>query len=351
MTPDVALDTLIAGALGRTHAALCGRGTTALWLALRTIRRRDGPGEVIVPDILCATALEGVLLAGFVPVFADVIPGRYTLDPACVAERVTPRTRAILVAHLYGHIADIAALRRAAPGVPILEDAVQGIGGRAGNRPAGALGDLAFISFDRHKLIGGRGGLLLWDDAALTPGILADLRCLPALPTLDLSVVHALLPAEAAATYAAQLRTARAPALLRTLDPAPANLARIWADWETLGERIAQRNAKGRWLAAQLAGQPLMLPEVRAGDALWCYTVQTSNRAIAARMIRALQGAGVSATRLYPPLSRWFGAAGAGTGSAGRLVNLWVDPATDDTQLQRAVEVIAGLPWARMIGG
>ena len=82
----------LADSLGRAYGVLCGRGTTALWLALRAIRRRDGPGEVIVPDLLCTTALEGVLLAGFAPVFADVIPGRWTLAADSVARWVTPQS-------------------------------------------------------------------------------------------------------------------------------------------------------------------------------------------------------------------------------------------------------------------
>ncbi len=340
--------------LGRANCALSGRGTTALWLALRALRRRDGPGEVILPDFLCGTALEGVLLAGFTPVFADVLPGRYTLSPAGVARLVTPRTRAILVVHLYGHVADVAAIRQAAPGIPVIEDAVQGIGGRdAAGRPVGTLGDLSFISFDRHKMIGGRGGALLWDDPALSAGIAADLGRLPALPELPLETLDTLLPPAPAATYAEQLRTAIAPTLLRPFNASAANLARILADWRTLDARITERNARGRWLHARLAAlaTPLLLPDLHPGDALWCYTVAAPSAAVARRIMRALHAAGISASDLYPALSRWFDRPGDALGLTGRLVNLWVDPATDYAHLERAADAIAALPWSRIAPG
>jgi len=343
----------LTAALGRAYCVLSGRGTTALWLALRAILRRDGPGEVILPDILCATPVDGVLLAGFAPVFADVIPGRFTLSPGSVARAVTPRTRAILVAHLYGHIADVDAIRRAAPGIPIIEDAVQGIGGRYQDCPVGSLGDLSFISFDRHKMIGGRGSALLWDDSSLTEGIEADLRRLPELPELPLEALDALLPPPAAAAYASQLRATFAPTLLRPFDPSPANLERILRDWHTLDARIAERNAKARWLHGRLAGLPpaLALPDLHPGDAIWCYTVTAPGAALARRIIRDVQGAGASASGLYPALSRWLGQPGDAHNLSGRLVNLWVDPASDGTLLRRTVDAIAALPWSRIAAG
>ncbi len=335
---------------GRAYGVLCGRGTTALWLALRAIRRQAGPGEVIVPDLLCTTALEGVLLAGFVPVFADVIPGRWTLSAGSVARLVTPRTRAILVAHLFGHTADLDQIRAVAPGVLLIEDAVQGVGGVWCDQPVGAAGDWSFISFDNTKMIGGRGGALFFDDGALWDGIAADVRRLPDVPDLPLDGVDALLPPVAASAYADQLRTTFAPVLLRAFDDSPANLDRIRADWATLGVRVDRRNAKARWLQAQLAGLPLMLPEIRAGDAIWRYTFAAPSVALARRILRGLQGVGLRASDLYYPLSRLYGQRPASGDLANRLVNLYVDETVDEEVLQRVADVIAALPWGRMTG-
>jgi hypothetical protein len=339
------LEQPFAEALGWSNCVLCGRGTTALWLALRAIWRRDGPGEVIIPDILCATALEGVLLAGFLPVFADVIPNRFTLSPSSVAQLVTPHTRAVLVAHLYGHIADIDLIRDAAPGIPIIEDAVQGFGGSFTGQPVGSLGDISFISFDSNKMIGGRGGALLFDDDTLMDGIQADLDRLLDLPDLCFDMLDTLLPPPAAAAYAHHLRTFSAPALLRDFNRSQANLDRIWADWKTLGERVKARNAKTYWLGAHLVDLPVQLPELRTGDAIWCYTMTMPSVILARRVMRDLQMAGLNGSDLYSPLSRLFGQQSGAGRLANRLVNLWVDEAASSDILQCTIDVISAVPW------
>ncbi len=337
-----ALADRIAGEAGRSHVVLCGRGTTALWLALRAIARRDGPGEVILPDLLCFTALEGVLLAGFTPVFADVLSGRFTLDPGDVERKVTPRTRAILVAHLFGHIADLDAIRAAAPGVPIIEDAVQGLGGCIDGKPVGAWGDVAFVSFDPHKMIDGRGGAVIGDDVALMDAIATDAVRLPALPDFDLSVLDAMLPAPAARGMADMLRR-DAPALLRPFDDAGENVDRITAGWDTLADRVAARNANAAWLAERLKDLPLVPPDLRAGDAIWRYTISAPTPILARRIVYAMEAAGLSGSDLYPPLSALFGQATGASRFAGRLLNLFVDESATPDMLARTGDAIAGL--------
>jgi hypothetical protein len=351
MSTDFMLEKQFAEALGRSHCVFCGRGTTALWLALRAMMRRDGPGEVIIPDILCTTALEGVLLAGFSPVFADVVPGRFTLSARSVAQLITPRTRAILVVHLYGHVADIEMIRQAAPGVPIIEDAVQGFGGSFEDRPAGSLGYLSFISFASNKMIRGRGGALLFDDDTLVDGIQADLDRLPDLPELCFSTLDSLLPPPAVAAYAFQLRTFAAPALLRDFDWSPVNRDQILASWKTLEARVEVRNTQARWLGNHLSGLPVALPELREGDAIWCYTITAPSVILAQRMIRDLHLAGLSGSGLYYPLSRLFGQQAGAGGLANRLVNLWVDEVTGNDVLRHTVDVIAAVPWPRTSPG
>jgi dTDP-4-amino-4,6-dideoxygalactose transaminase len=351
MADEITLERQLAKELGRAHCVLSGRGTTALWLALRAILRRDGPGEVILPDLLCTTALDGVLLAGFRPVFGDVIPGRFTLSANSVAQLVTSRTRAVVLVHLFGHVADVDLIRQAAPGTPIIEDAVQGIGGFYGDKPVGSLGDLSFISFDQNKMIGGRGGGLLFDDDSLVDGIEADVRRFPDLPALRLDGLDSLLPPSAAAAYAFQLRTAFAPVLLRRFDSSTANLNRILADWSTLPARVEERNAKAHWLQTHLSGVPLELPELRQGDAIWRYTITAPTVAYTRRIMHGLQQAGLSGSGLYYPLSQLFGQpAGAGR-LTNRLVNLWVDEATNGDTLRRTVDVIKAVPWLPAMPG
>jgi hypothetical protein len=189
---------------------------------------------------------------------------------------------------------------------------------------------------------------LFFDDGALLDGIMADAARLPERPYLPLDGVSALLPPDAAAAYADRLRATFAPVLLRCFDDSPANLDRIRAAWASLGARVDQRNAKARWLQAQLAGFPLTLPDLRAGDAIWRYTFAAPSVAAAHRLLRGLQAAGLRASDLYVPLSRLYS---QHPDRAHRLVNLFVDDSTDDNALRRTVEVIAAVPWARLRGG
>lgn len=324
------------------NQALVGRGTTALWLALRAISRRDGPGEVILPDLLCETALEGVLLAGFTPIFADVEPDRLTIDAASVARLVSPRTRAVLVAHLFGHIVDVDAICTAAPGVPIIEDAVQGIGGHLRGQPVGTLGDLSFISFDSTKMISGRGGLLLYDDATFCSGIETDQQLLDNPPLhleLTQKALSHLLSPIAAHAYAQRLQSV-IPSRLLPFDSTRANLNRIQTDWSTLAMRVQARNAKANLLRTRLSDLPLVLPEIRDGDAIWRYTIAAPTAAIARRITHALQRAGLPGSALYYPLSRFFGDETATSSLANRLVNLWVDESTTPQDIERTITVI-----------
>ncbi len=343
--PAQAIFREMADGLGWRYAVPAGRGTAALWLALRALARRHGPGEVILPDLLCPVVVDGILLAGYTPVFAEITPGRYTLAPESVAGLVSPRTRAILVAHLFGHAADIPAIRAAAPGIPLIEDAVQGLGGHLNGRPLGSFGDLAFISFDETKMIGGRGGLLFFDDESLLAGVEGDLLRLGQPTEPPLEPIRVLLPPGAAQAYRAQLR-ARSPALLPAFAPERATLERIRADWESLPARAAARNEKALFLQERLQGTPLALPEVNPGDSMWRYTVLAPSVAWTKRLSRDLQLAGLSGSNLYFPLSRLFGERVPKTQAArlaDRLINLWVDEKTSEAQLRQAARILSEL--------
>jgi hypothetical protein len=128
-------------------------------------------------------------------------------------------------------------------------------------------------------------------------------------------------------------------------------LSRIQADWQTLGARVDARNAKARRLQARLIGLPLILPDIREGDAIWRYTITAPTAAFARRITRGLQLAGLSGSGLYYPLSQLIGQqTEAGTLArtlTHRLVNLWVDEATGADEVLRAADVIAAVPWPR----
>jgi dTDP-4-amino-4,6-dideoxygalactose transaminase len=156
---------LFAERIGVRHAVATTSCTTALHLAL--VVAGVGPGdEVICPSYSFIATANAILYAGATPVFADVEPDTWNLDPRDVEKRVTPRTKAILAVHQVGLAADLDRLRAAAvPRVTIVEDAACAIGSTYHGRPVGSSGNLACFSFHPRKTIStGEGGMLTTDD-------------------------------------------------------------------------------------------------------------------------------------------------------------------------------------------
>jgi dTDP-4-amino-4,6-dideoxygalactose transaminase len=153
-----ALEAEIAHLCGVAHGVGLASGTDALILALRACGVRPGD-EVLLPPFTFVATGSAVSALGAKPVFADILPGTFNLDPGELERRVTPRTRAIIVVHLYGLAADmdpILAFARAHK-LPVLEDAAQAIGASYKGRPAGSLGDAACLSFYPTKNLGAYG--------------------------------------------------------------------------------------------------------------------------------------------------------------------------------------------------
>src|SRR5437660_3944126 len=150
--------------------AACGvaNGTDALTLALRAYGIGPGHEVVTVANTFIATG-EAVLLNGARPVFVDVDPITFTMDPARVEKAITPRTKLIVPVHLYGHPADMTAIGEIAArhGLPVLEDAAQAHGAEIGGRRAGTLGHAACFSFYPGKNLGAYGdaGMVVSNDA------------------------------------------------------------------------------------------------------------------------------------------------------------------------------------------
>lgn len=167
-TPD-RLAERIAHASGRSDCVLTGTATTAIYVALRIVRERAGPGEVIVPPITCPSVVQAIVYAGLEPAYADVTLPDCTLDPAPVRALLGARTRAVIPIHIYGNAAPVDAVGAlaSAHGVAVIEDAAQAAGGALGGRPFGSFGDFSVLSFGGTKIVtAGGGGALLTDDRA-----------------------------------------------------------------------------------------------------------------------------------------------------------------------------------------
>jgi len=172
-----ALEAEIAAHVGTRFAVGVGSGTEALGLALRALG--IGPGDEVVTSAFTHFAtVEAILWTGACPVFADVEPGGFGIDPQAVARVLTPRCRAVVPVHLFGRCADLPRLHALAEGagVALVEDAAQAFGAARGGRRAGAWGRLGCFSFYPSKVLGavGDAGCVTTDDAALA----AQLRLL-----------------------------------------------------------------------------------------------------------------------------------------------------------------------------
>jgi dTDP-4-amino-4,6-dideoxygalactose transaminase len=159
----------VATYVGAAHAVATSNCTTALHLAL--VLHGVGPGdEVIVPSFTFIATANSVLYTGATPVFVDIDPRSYNIDPAAVEAAITPRTKAIMPVHQIGLAADmdrlVAVARR--HGIAVIEDAAPAIGATYKGRRVGGLGNPACLSFHPRKVITtGEGGMLLTDDPVL----------------------------------------------------------------------------------------------------------------------------------------------------------------------------------------
>jgi dTDP-4-amino-4,6-dideoxygalactose transaminase len=164
--PEVrAFEEETAAYLGAADAIGVANGTDAIVLVLDALGIGYGD-EVICPSFTFYATAESIARRGATPVFADIDPATLNLDPADVARRVTPRTKAILAVHLYGRPAPLGELPE---GIPVLEDAAQAFGATLAGRRVGALGLAGTFSFYPTKnLFGlGDGGLVTTRDAEL----------------------------------------------------------------------------------------------------------------------------------------------------------------------------------------
>jgi dTDP-4-amino-4,6-dideoxygalactose transaminase len=157
--PDVAdLEADLARALDVPHVISCASGSDALLLALMALGVGAGD-EVVVPSYTFFATASAVTRLGAVPIFADIDPRTYLLDPADVERKISRRCKAIVPVHLFGRTADMDALLPIArrTGVPVVEDAAQSILSTWRGRCSGGLGDVGCFSFYPTKNLGGIG--------------------------------------------------------------------------------------------------------------------------------------------------------------------------------------------------
>ncbi len=163
-----------AEACGVAHAIGCNSGTDALVLALRALGIGAGD-EVITSSFSFFATAEAISAVGATPVFVDVDPDTYLIDPEAIEAAITPSTRALMPVHLFGRPVDMDAITALARthGLKVIEDCAQATGASWNGRPVGGWGDAGCFSFFPTKNLGaaGDGGMVICGDAGLAQRI------------------------------------------------------------------------------------------------------------------------------------------------------------------------------------
>lgn len=280
------------------YALGVGSGTDALYLALRACGIRPGDEVVTVAHGFIAT-VEAIVQLGAVPVYVDIDPATYTLDPARLAAAVGPRTRAVVPVHLYGQPADMPPIMDIARryGLVVVEDARQAHGATDRGHRAGGVGDAAAFSFSPAKNLGAYG-----DAGAVTTNSRAIAECVRALRDHGAAGEHEHQEL-GICSHLDELQAAVLRVKLRHLD-----------DWNE------RRRGHARAYDELLAGATVERPAARpAGEHVFHrYVVQVPDRD---RVRQALADRGVATGVHYPiPIHQQPAARGIGRVAGGLRV-------------------------------
>lgn len=325
--PEVAeLEGKLAGFCGSSHCITVANGTDALQIALMAIG--VGPGdEVITPAFSYIATAEATALLGAKPVFVDIDPVTYNIDPLLIEAAITPRTKAILPVSLYGQAADFDAINAIAErhDLVVIEDGAQSFGGRYKGRMSGNVSSIACTSFFPSKPLGcyGDGGAIFTSDEGLARSLRQIAR-----HGQDRRYHHPIVGVNS------RLDTLQAAILLPKLA--------ILADEIAARQQVADRYDA---LLAPL-GNVMSTPRIVEGvQSAWAqYTIRVANRdAVQA----ALANAGVPSAVHYPmPLNRQPAVADAdcvlphGDKAASEVMSLPMHPYLSAEQQDIIVEAL-----------
>lgn len=348
---------------GSRHAFVVGRGSTAIALALSAIRQRSGEGgEVLVPSIGCAAIAQLVYYAGFTPRWVDLNLDDYTMDPAALEAAITPRSRAIIAVHLFGHACDMDAIMAIAArhGLPVIEDAAQSLGGSFKGRALGSIGDFGVFSFAGEKIINaGAGGAITTNSDDWAALVSESVKALPPYhrsPGFSLrSLSHRnlyhgvvdLLRADSSLSLEQVFRTAMPHYrdLYEEQFPDDAAIAeKLESQLGTLPAMVAKRIERAGCYDELLARLPVRRSSNwRSSRTLWRYTFLLENPETALRVTAALRKNKIHASNHYWSLADIFDGDKSLPNTAyfcPRVLNLWVDDVANEAYIRRSVEII-----------
>ena len=165
----VAFEAALAERAGRAHGVAVNSGTSGLHLCVRGLGIGEGDEVITTPFSFVATT-NSILFERATPVFVDIDPDSYNMDPGAIEQAITPRTKALLPVEVFGNTAHFDEYERIARkhGLLLIEDSCEALGGVLGNRPAGSFGECGLFAFYPNKQITtGEGGMIVTDDDRL----------------------------------------------------------------------------------------------------------------------------------------------------------------------------------------
>lgn len=332
----VELEQRLAERVGAKHCLGASSGTDTLLIALMALDIGAGDEVITAPFTFIATG-EMIALAGARPVFVDIDPKTYNIDPALIERAITPRTKAIMPVSLYGQCADFDAINEVARKhrLPVIEDGAQSLGATYKGRQSCALSEIGSTSFFPSKPLGcyGDGGALFTDDDALAK-VMREIRT----HGQDRRYHHPRLGING------RLDTLQAAVLLAKLDifdDEVAARARIGARYAALIEEAFSKVAD----PAQRAVAPTLAPGCTSVYAQ--YTVEVANRA---KVEEGMKARGVPTAVHYPVplhLQPVFANLGQGEGAfpiseaaARRVISLPMHPYLSEDHQVRIVRAL-----------
>ncbi len=277
----------LAAIAGTRYAVAVSSGTAALHLILLSLGIQPGDEVITTPYSFIASA-NCILYVGATPVFCDIAPGEFNIDPALIAAKITPRTKAILVVHVFGIPARLAEIQAIASqyNLAVIEDACEAIGAKWNQTPVGSTGVAGTFAFYPNKQITtGEGGTVVTNDRALAESVrsLANQGRAPGDSWLNHSLLgyNYRLDELSAALGAAQL--------------------------ERLPEILARRARVAEWYARELDGEPaVVVPNASIGrrdQVSWfVYVVRFADPALRESVAHHLQSLDIETRPYFPAI-------------------------------------------------
>lgn len=297
--------------MGVKYAAAVSSGTAALHLSLLSLDVSQGD-EVIIPSFVCTALINAVNYIGAKPVIADIDPISLNIDPRDVANRITSNTKAIIIPHMFGLMADMAESSKL--GIPLIEDCAQAVGASHNGYLSGSLGRIGVYSFYATKVMtSGEGGMVVSNEESLIERI-KDFR------EYDNQVEYAVRY-----NYKmTDLQAAMGRRQLDYLDDFIARRRKIAAKYYQAFERLSLR-----------------LPPADVGHIYYRYNLNVGSKV--GEWIEQMQAAGIACAKpVYKPLHHYFADSDCPNADEAysQTLSIPIYPSLSDNDVERTVKAI-----------